>query len=43
MQRLNLSEVPTKVDVPFELFLKAPNKINIPKKLLEEAPDKELV
>lgn len=42
IKRLNIIGPPKKLDVPFELFLRAPRKITLPKELLEEAPDKEL-
>ncbi len=37
---LNKVDIPKKIDIPFELFLKAPNKITLPKELLEETPKK---
>ena len=37
---LDLMQVPKKIDIPFDLYLKAPEKINIPKELIEKAPEK---
>jgi len=41
-ERLDVqAQLPKRVDLPLELFLKAPRKIDIPEELLEEAPQRD--